>query len=198
MSSHSPRKDIRWTEKFRQKQSARLSNLAAHMKLPKRLIEDAVLEAWPKIVRQWESVRGPNEMQRFLAMSRKIMHDTAVDLLRHCDRHRFASLHDQPAEPIDSKGRDPSDELATKESCECVAAKLEELCREQPNYGWLLSEHYLKERPLEELAAEKGVTKHAMESQKSRALKALRRLMENGPPMTRSHREGIDESSMNK
>jgi hypothetical protein len=70
------------------------------MKLPKRLIEDAVLEAWPKIVRQWESVRGPNEMQRFLAISRKIMHDTAVDLLRHYDRHRSASLQDLPAEPI--------------------------------------------------------------------------------------------------
>jgi DNA-directed RNA polymerase specialized sigma24 family protein len=94
------------------------------MKLPKRLIEDAILEAWPKIVRQWESVRRPDEMRRFLALCGKIMHDTAVDMLRRCDRHRSASLHKLPAEPVDSKASDPADQLAMKEVREWVTAKL--------------------------------------------------------------------------
>jgi DNA-directed RNA polymerase specialized sigma24 family protein len=120
-------------------------------------------------------------MPRFLALSRKIMHDTAADLLRRRDRHRSSSLHDLPAEPIDNKAGDPASLLAAKDVREWIVAKVEELRKKQPNYAWLLSENFLKERPIEELAVEKGVKKHAMESQKSRALKALHRLVGEGP-----------------
>lgn len=163
---------------FYHRQFKRLFHMAKNMKLPKDLIEDAVLQTMLKVYRQWRSTRVPEERCRLQALSRKIMHDTIADQMRRRDRRRAASLHDLPAEPTDGKTRNPADELAAKEMPEWVRATLEELRQLHPHYAWLLDEHFLHERSYEELAVAMGAAKHAIECQMTRAKKAFRRLLE--------------------
>jgi DNA-directed RNA polymerase specialized sigma24 family protein len=171
-----------WTPEFYQGQRKRLFQIAKNLKLPEHLIEDAVQMVLLKVARQWDSIREPDEQLRLRALSRKIMHDTAADLLRRRDRRRSASLNEVAQEPVDDRASNPAEQLAMGEMTKWVKARLEELRQQHPQYAWLLSENFLSERPIEELAAEKGVAKHALECQKTRALKAFRRLLEKHDP----------------
>lgn len=167
-----------WHDEFYQREKKRLSQIAKRLKLPADLIEDAVQEVLLRLARQEDSIRGAHAVRRLRALGRKILHDTATDLLRRRDRKRTASLNGVPDEPEDDKASNPVDRLTARELPEWVRTKLEELRQEQPQYAWLLSEHFLNERTIQELATEKGISMHALECQKTRAIKAFRRLLE--------------------
>jgi DNA-directed RNA polymerase specialized sigma24 family protein len=105
-----------------------------------------------------------------------------VDLLRQLKRRQATSVGTQPTERLDASANDPADVAAAKDERERLAATLEELRVEHPEYEWLLREHFLRGRPIKELAAEKGVTEHAIHGRMTRALKAMRRLLSRRHP----------------
>jgi DNA-directed RNA polymerase specialized sigma24 family protein len=123
---------------------------------------------------RWEEFRRPNGAREWIALSRKIMRDASVDEVRERHRHGGQSL---PAELIDHRASDPASQAEAKDQCEWVIASLKELSHECPDYAWMLREHFLKGRPIKELADERGTTEHAAHCRMTRALKALHRLM---------------------
>jgi hypothetical protein len=58
-----------------------------------------------------------------------------------------------------------------------VRVSLERLREERPKYAWVVHEYFLKERPIKELAAEKGIKEHAIHCCMTRALQALHHLI---------------------
>jgi RNA polymerase sigma factor (sigma-70 family) len=164
-------------EEFARLQGRRLFRIAAELRVPEDQIADLVQKVWLKILSNWASFRGPGGALQLLALSKKMMHDAAVDLLRHLDSARHASLEASAEEPMDAKASNPANVLEMMERREELRAGLANLRTKSPKYAWVLEEHFLKGRSAEELAREKHKTKHAIESQITRALKALRRLV---------------------
>ncbi len=163
---------VRCDAEFYRKESKRLSQIAAKTGLPENLIEGAVLEVWLKIARQWDSFAEPDGIRRLLALSGKMMHDTAVDLIRQRDRHPLASLDAQSGEPLDGGA---AKRAILEEELGDLDALLAELRQQQPDNCWLLCEHFLEKRDYEELAAQTDWTVGAIRNRISRTLKELRR-----------------------
>lgn len=151
-----------------------LARLAVKLRVPRHLIEDLVQSVWVKILARWDSFRKPDGARRLLALSRKMLHDMAVDTMRRRDQRRATELDTATTELFADGMRDPLELAIGKEIGESVRAGLQKL-REKD--AWLLSEHYLKERPIKELAEEKGLTEKAIRCRMTRAVKALRRIL---------------------
>jgi RNA polymerase sigma factor (sigma-70 family) len=158
----------RWDDFYRI-QSARLSRIAAARGVPPDQVEDVVQEVWLETVANWARFRGEHGAQRLLSWSAKVMHGKTVDAIRRLDRRRAQPL---PADPVDGS----TSPREVEEWREWLAAKLEELRENDARNCRLLCGHFLDGRPIKDLAAETGLTIHAVHCRISRALDKLRRL----------------------
>jgi RNA polymerase sigma factor (sigma-70 family) len=167
---------------FDRLQSQRLIRLAGEMGLSHEQIEDLIQEVYLKILVRWEEFRQPDGTRKLLALSCKMMHDDAVNLIRHLNVSRATLLDTELTEPIAPNASEFADKVAAKELCEWLEVGLEKLEAEHPKHAWLLRERFLKGRPLEELADEQGATAHALQCLKTRALHELHHLLSKHHP----------------
>jgi RNA polymerase sigma factor (sigma-70 family) len=165
-----------WRELYRL-QSRRAFAIAFKVGLPRHQIEELNQEVWLKVLPQWESFRQPGGAKNFLALTRKMLHDEAVDMIRKSDHQRAESFESLPVEPKDCAEAEVTEVLDADELRQSVHAKVCELEKLNRQYAWLLREHYWNERPIAEIAVEMGRTPHAVQSLKRRALQALRQRM---------------------
>jgi RNA polymerase sigma factor (sigma-70 family) len=151
-----------------------LSDIVARLKVPEYLIEDLVQEAWVSAVQhgdQFDRFTEEELKRRLPGLLRKMVHDKAVDLLRHLDCSPCQSLHAVGVEPIDDA--EPT-RVKTAERRAQLATLLARLQQEEPGDHWLLCEHRLERRKIRELAEEKGWTEHKVRCRLYRAMEKLR------------------------
>ncbi len=158
-----------------------LSALGAKMRLRPEQVEDLLQDVFLALQGRWEEYRGLGA-EALLALSRKLMHDRAVDLIRVRDRHRALPLEALPSEPISrdsSEGPYPTDR---EEWIEYLRARMDELKRHKKDYFELVYAHHVEGQSSADLAAKAGCSVHAMECRLARAMQALRRFVEEHPP----------------
>ncbi len=167
---------------FCRSQSQRLARVVAEMKLSREQIEDLTQEVHRKILARWEEFRRLGGAEELLALSSKMMHDDAVDLIRRLNVSRATALDTELAESLVSKVGELAALVAANELRQWLEAGLAELEKENADHAWLLREHFLKERAIQDLAEEKGVTVHALHCQKTRALQEMHQLLSGRHP----------------
>jgi RNA polymerase sigma factor (sigma-70 family) len=167
-----------------------LSAVGTKWGLPREVMGDFRQSVFLAILRHRECFRGPEGAESLLALSRKLMHDKAVDEIRRRDRHRALSLDALPSEPMEHGSSESACLAEMKERREWLDAGLKELKRYNQEYYELLSALYLKGRSLEALAARTRCSVQAIKCRLTRARQALRRLMKDDLPGGGPRREG--------
>lgn len=160
--------------KFYRTVSRHLADNLAQMKMPSFLMEDLVQEAWLSAVQHRDRFDPltEEELKRQLpGLLGKIVHDKAVDLLRHLCCCPCQSLDAEGIEPLDNAETQRAEKAETRAQ---LVALVERLQREDPQGHWLVCEHHLKKRTIRELAGERGWTENQVRCCLYRAMEKLR------------------------
>lgn len=152
--------------------TARLARIAEKIGVPRDLCEDVAQEALLEAVAKREQFQGEHAVRRFcLWLIHHVVPHRAADLFRRRDREWAQSLDTPSAETMDRK--EAKRAVCTEES-ECLDALLARLRREEPENCWLLCEHRLQGRSIQELADESGWTANEIRCRIYRAMGKLR------------------------
>lgn len=169
-------------EEFYCHQNERLSRIAAKMGVPPDQIADVVQEVWLAAIEHQQEFRGENAKQRLCSWLVSVVRKKSTDTIRRLSRlrrSRIESLDNLPAEPGDKKAKEPAEIREAKEQDETLAAQLEKLRKKNPRNRHLVCEHVLEGRSFPDLAAETGLSVHAISCRIGRTLSELgRRLQE--------------------
>ena len=145
--------------------------LAERLGVPQSLCEDVVQEVWIRALMQGKEFHGEGALAELCAWLCGIAHHVAVDMLRGLGRHGAASLEALAAEPLDQGEVNRVERAA---GAECLTVCLERLRREAPENCWLVCQHYLEGRTIQELAEETGRTAHEISCRIYRVMQKLR------------------------
>lgn len=154
-----------------------LARLLARMKIPASLREDLVQEGWVYAVQhrdQFDQFEAGELKRRLLGLLRKVVHDKAVDMLRHLDCCACESLDAEEAEPIDDA---ESKHAKTTERREWLDALLETIRPGHEDNVLLFRLHFFDEYSIQELAQKFGRTAKSVDNRIRRVTNNLRQLV---------------------
>lgn len=166
-------------EEFYRRQRERLSRIAADMGVPPDQIADVLQEAQLDTLKHSEGFQGADVEQRLSSWLGKVVRSKSRNALRSLSRRRrIESLDALPVEPADCKMKEPAELMAGQERYESLGRQLDELRQKNPLNCRLLYEHFLEGRSLQTLSVETGLVVHAISCRIGRALKMLRRRLQ--------------------
>lgn len=146
----------------------RLIRIAERVGVPRDQCEDLAQEAWVRALRRRESFRGVDKLPAWLAA---VVHNLAVDALRHRNALPLASLEDLTVELLDEQEMHHENKSEIHERLTAWLARLE---REQPEICWLVRQRYLEGRKVRELVEETGMKPHEISYRIHRAIRKMR------------------------
>jgi RNA polymerase sigma-70 factor, ECF subfamily len=133
--------------------TATLVRIAERVGVPRHECEDVAQEAWLEAAKQLERFKGEHGLRRLCSWLAIVAHNRALDALRDLKRRLMSSLDALAAEPMDRKAAVRVD---AAEWSAWLAAVLARLWREEPENCWLLCEHRLEGRSIQESVEETG------------------------------------------
>jgi RNA polymerase sigma factor (sigma-70 family) len=155
--------------------SSRLARIGIKVGLRPSWIEDKIQDVFLALLARWQDYR-PSRAKEMLALSKKMMHDLAVDEIRRHDRRHVESLDALAVEPTDRGVNERERQTEAEKWNKWVEEKLKELNEENEENCKLFRAHYFDGRSCKDLAAETGFSIRAIEGRLSRMLQKLRHL----------------------
>lgn len=146
----------------------RVVRIARKMGVAPDQCEDVAQETLLEAVKKREEMRGEYSDRQICSwLLRHVAPHKAVDWLRHHKKGAIESSDRVEALVVEG--------ARTDEGSECLAVLLERLQRAHPENCWLLCQHHLEGRSIQELADETGRTTRGIRNRMFRAIEKLRR-----------------------
>lgn len=150
-----------------------LHRIAGNILCDPRDAEEAVEDAY---LRLWNSI-PPNRPKQFQVYAIKLCRNAALDILRHTRRHKRDSRRDILFSELDACLPSPGEIGARLEEQELAAMINRYLGTLDRTSRQLFVRRYFFQEPLEDLAREAGLTKHAVSARLYRIRQGLQKYL---------------------